>query len=127
MLKSNVEVQGKRAVVVGTENPWVEIVLLYLGASTVTTIEYGRIKSEYPQLITVTPAEVNEMYRAGTLEPYDVVVSFSSLEHSGLGRYGDMLSPWGDVIWVAKLSCMIKKGGHLLIGVPSANDLVYYP
>ena len=29
---------------------------------------------------------------------FDAVVSFSSIEHSGLGRYGDALNPWGDLI-----------------------------
>ena len=35
-----------------------------------------------------------------TNEKFDAVVSFSSLEHSGLGRYGDAINPWADVLEV---------------------------
>jgi hypothetical protein len=117
-----VGVQGERVLVVGTENPWLEEICLLLGASSVTTLEYGKIISEYPRLYTVTPAEVNEQYRNGSLQLFDTALSFSSLEHSGLGRYGDMLNPWGDVIWTAKISCMVKRGGRLVIGVPWKFD-----
>ncbi len=41
-------------------------------------------------------------YVQGTLEKFDIMVSFSSLEHSGLGRYGDELNPWGDLITMAR-------------------------
>ena len=30
-------------------------------------------------------------------QQYDCVASFSSVEHSGLGRYGDELNPFGDL------------------------------
>lgn len=28
---------------------------------------------------------------------FDAIVSFSGLEHDGLGRYGDPLNPYGDL------------------------------
>ena len=43
--------------------------------------------SEYPGLSFIRPAEFREQYLAGTLGTFDVVISFSSLEHSGLGKY----------------------------------------
>lgn len=73
------------------------------------------------------PSEVNEVYRKGELEPFDMVVSFSSLEHTGLGRYGDIINPWGDIIWMAKLSCMVKQGGYAVIGLEnSVKDSIIY-
>jgi hypothetical protein len=57
---------------------------------------------------------------------FDGVVTFSSLEHSGLGRYGDALNPWGDLISMAKAWCLTKPGGKLLIGVPVGYDAVYF-
>jgi Caenorhabditis protein of unknown function, DUF268 len=124
-------VQDKHVMVLGTENPWLEEICLILGAASVTTVEYGKIISEYPKLHTITPPEVNQKFRSGTLEPFDVALTFSSLEHSGLGRYGDMLSPWGDVIWMAKLSCMVKKGGIIMVGLPhhygsSQGDTIFW-
>ena len=46
-----------------------------------------------------------------------MVVTFSSLEHSGLGRYGDALNPWGDIIAVARSWCVTKQKAKLIIGV----------
>jgi hypothetical protein len=57
---------------------------------------------------------------------FDGVVTFSSLEHSGLGRYGDALNPWGGLISMAKAWCLTKPGGKLLIGVPVGYDAVYF-
>jgi hypothetical protein len=42
------------------------------------------------------------------------IVTFSSVEHSGLGRYGDALNPWGDIIAIARAWCVTKQGGALL-------------
>lgn len=55
---------------------------------------------------------------------FDLVVTFSSVEHSGLGRYGDALNPWGDLIAMAKAWCITKTGGKALVGVPTGKDVV---
>ena len=41
---------GKNALVIGSETPWVEAILLAVGAKHVTTLEYNRIKSTHPQV-----------------------------------------------------------------------------
>ncbi len=51
----------------------------------------------------MTPKELALSHLNGTLRPFDVVVTFSSLEHSGLGRYGDILNPWGDLITMGQV------------------------
>ena len=115
--------KGKHVGVVGSKSPWVEAILLGVGARHVTTIEYGSIESLHPNVTTLTNTEFNEGFLDGTLEPFDVFVSFSSMEHAGLGRYGDSLNPWGDVIMAAKMHCALKKpGGIVIIGVPTLKD-----
>lgn len=48
----------------------------------------------------------------------DFAVSFSSIEHNGLGRYGDALDPNGDLRDVELLSCIIRPGGsHAILSV----------
>ena len=37
------------------------------------------------------------MWLDGKWKPVDFIVTFSSMEHSGLGRYGDPLLPFGDL------------------------------
>ena len=47
-------------------------------------------------------------------------------QHNGLGRYGDPLDPAGDLKGVEILSCVIKAGGLLFIGVPVGPDAVVF-
>ncbi|VDM34294.1 unnamed protein product [Toxocara canis] len=56
----------------------------------------------------------------------DFVVSFSSIEHSGLGRYGDPLDPIGDLREMQKIQCLLKRGGLLFIGLPVGVDAVVF-
>jgi len=56
------------------------------------------------------------------MELFDVVFSYSSLEHSGLGRYGDPLSAYGDAETVAALWCVVRPGGLFILAVPSFVD-----
>ena len=73
--------------------------LLELGAANVTTLEYNHIESRVDNLNVITPEELRGLWKFSKEKlNFDAVVSFSSLEHSGLGRYGDALNPWGDLI-----------------------------
>ena len=118
-------VKNGRVLVIGSENPWVEAVVLEQGAKEIVTLEYGRIKSEHPQIKTMVPSEFKKSYLNGTLGLFDAVVTFSSVEHSGLGRYGDRLNPWGDIITIARAWCVTKKNGSLTIGVMFDNEKDY--
>lgn len=114
--------RGKHVAVVGSKSPWLESILLGIGARHVTTIEYGKITSLHPNVTTLTNAEFSEGFMNGSLEPFDAFISFSSMEHAGLGRYGDLLNPWGDIIMAAKMHCALKPGGIAIIGVPTLKD-----
>ena len=58
---------------------------------------------------------------------FDIAVSYSSIEHSGLVRYGDAPHPWGDLVTMAKVWCYIKDGGLAFIGIPTEKrDSLYY-
>jgi hypothetical protein len=108
---------GTVGMVFGTENPWVECVALNLGAPAVWTFEYGTIRSSHPRLKAKPYREIAADYRDGRGEPLDWAASYSSLEHSGLGRYGDALNPEGDAEALAQIWCMLKPGGVLLLGL----------
>ncbi len=110
-------VKNGRVLVIGSEIPWVEATLLASGARSIVTLEYGKIKSEHPDILTMTPMEFKRAFREKTLGLFDAIVTFSSVEHSGLGRYGDALNPWGDVLEVARAHCVCAPGGSLVIAV----------
>ena len=106
-----------RVLVIGSEKPWVEACVLEAGAREVVTLEYGEIVSKHPKIRTMVPSEFRQKYLNGSLGTFDGIVTFSSVEHSGLGRYGDALNPWGDIITIARAWCVTREGGSLTIGV----------
>ncbi|XP_048778786.2 uncharacterized protein LOC125682334 [Ostrea edulis] len=118
-------IKNGRVLVIGSENPWVEATVLEKGAREVVTLEYGRIESRHPKVKTMVPSEFSESFLNGSLGLFDAVVTFSSVEHSGLGRYGDRLNPWGDIIAIARAWCVTKVNGSLTIGVMYDNEKDY--
>jgi hypothetical protein len=110
--------------VIGSLTPWIEAILLNFGAAKVTTLEYSHIVSEHPQIKTLQPYQFRERFLAGTLETFDGIVTHSSVEHSGLGRYGDALNPWGDILAIARAWCVTKDGGFMYLGLPTGSDQV---
>lgn len=127
--KHSNEIKGKRMFVIGSEQPWLEALLLLAGATHVTTIEYGKILSEDHRVSTMTPAELRQKFvsSAGKEPRFDGGATYSSIEHAGLGRYGDSLNPWGDLQAMAKSWCITKPKGTMFVGVPTAEkDLIYW-
>ena len=90
------------------------------GPAHVWTLEYGHFTSEYPGHTVIRPAEFRKQFLAGNLPAFHAVFSYSSLEHSGLGRYGDPLNPWGDILAVAEAWCAAGPSAQLAIAVPTA-------
>lgn len=68
-----------------TESPWVEAMALRAGSGPLLTVEFGKIISDHPMLSTMVPGEFTESFLNGEIEPFDFAISFSSLEHDGLG------------------------------------------
>jgi hypothetical protein len=119
-------IRGGHVLVVGSENPWVEACALHAGARLVTTPEYGEITSLHPSVKTMKPSEARGAFASGTMPMFDAVVTFSSMEHSGLGRYGDGLNPWGDLQGIARTWYVTRPGGELFLAVPVGPDLIEY-
>lgn len=114
------EIEGKKVGVLGSVVPWYEAVVLAYGGQVVT-IEYNRIFSEHPDVRTMTVDE----YDAHP-EEFDVLLSISSFEHDGLGRYGDPINPEGDLIAMDRAKAMLKEGGLLFLAVPVGKDLLVW-
>ena len=119
-------VNNCHVLVIGSQSPWIETILLSLGASKVTTLEYAPIESQHPQLNPMTPLALRKIIKSGEMPQFDSMVTFSSIEHSGLGRYGDALNPWGDLIAMAQAWCLLKPGARALVGVPGGKDAVHF-
>ena len=114
------------AVVFGSQDPWAECLLLALGASAVTTVDYNDLTYEHPALRTMSVAALEEQLDAPTPPAFDLAVSLSSFDHDGLGRYGDRLSPEGDLRAMATAWRALRPGGHLLLTVPVGPDALVW-
>ena len=111
----------------GESDIWIEAILLDMGANKITILEYNDIVSEHPKLFPIKPKDFTQKYLNGTLEQFDAMVTFSSIEHSGLGTYGDSINPWGDLITMARAWCTLKPKAKALVGVPYGPDVVQVP
>ena len=64
--------------------------LLEKGVNLVTTLEYSDIESQHPNITTITAKTLRKLYLDGDFsnnKKFDAAITFSSVEHSGLGRY----------------------------------------
>ncbi|EFO95277.1 hypothetical protein CRE_09463 [Caenorhabditis remanei] len=125
---SGYPLRSKSGLVIGSMQPWVEVMALKHGVRKVLTVEYNSltIPNEFrSRLSAIKPVEFAENWQtyAGT---FDFAASFSSIEHSGLGRYGDIIDPIGDLREMLKIRCLLKKGGLLFLGIPFGTDAIQY-
>ena len=85
-------------VIIGTIETWIEAITYDLNASKIITLDYTRKLWHDKRLEWYhTNDYIDEMLEKNQLEQIDNAATFSSIEHSGLGRYGDALSPNGDI------------------------------
>jgi len=115
-------IKNKHVAVIGTEIPWAEAILINLGAHKITTIEYREITIEHSQVETITPFKFAEQFLSRKSDTFDTIFSYSSIEHSGLGRYGDPLMPHGDLEALAQIWCAAKPNGYLFLALPMSKD-----
>lgn len=115
IMKHKDAIVGKHCVVVGSRDPWLEAMALTAGVSKLTTVEYGPLKSSDPRVEVLLPSEWPKLYHQK--KQFDCMLSYSSIEHAGLGRYGDVINPWGDLMAMAKVRCTLKKGAWIFLGL----------
>ena len=115
----DLDISKAKVGVVSSISPWVEHVLRSTGASHVVTIDYNQ-----PIVCAGVPwIESKSVPQFGTeIGAYDLLVSFSGIEHSGLGRYGDPLNEVGDIEAMQQMHKALAPGGFLLLAIPTAHE-----
>ncbi len=113
-------ISGKELLIIGSEEPYYEGIAINAGAN-VTMVEYQKVTSAHPRLNTMTADEFNENNRL-----FDGAISISSVEHSGLGRYGDPLDPDGDLKAMKALAGRLRKDGLCYLAVPIGIDQILW-
>jgi SAM-dependent methyltransferase len=109
---------NSKVAVVSSLSPWVEHLLRRMGASYISTFDHD------------PPIVCSEVYWIDSKEllmlnnepgTYDLLVSFSGIEHYGLGAYGDPINPNADMEAMQSMYNSLKPGGVLMLAVPTAN------
>ncbi|EGT55205.1 hypothetical protein CAEBREN_25328 [Caenorhabditis brenneri] len=122
------ELNDKSGLIVGSLIPWVEVLSLKHGASNILTIEYNKLNIEerfQDRMSSISPMEFSNNWEK-YMNTFDFAASFSSIEHIGLGQYGEPLDPIGDLREIQKIRCVLKPGGILFLGLPFGLDAVVF-
>jgi len=101
----------------GSISPWVEATVLgsLPNVKKVVVADWQEPEVQDPRIETMSAPNLS------TIRPnqlFDVIITYSSIEHDGLGRYGDPINPNGDLASLAEYYTLLKDGGLLLLGVP---------
>ena len=106
------DVKPKRIVDIGSYR---HFILGLLAHHELTSIDVRRKKIRLENEIAITcdarrtPLESNS---------FDLVLSLSSIEHFGLGRYGDDFDLSGDMKAIAEFTRILKPNGYIIFSVP---------
>jgi hypothetical protein len=112
---------NKNIAVVGSETPWIEAILINMH-NKVTTIEYNVPDCNYDNLICKDYFSFFE----NNSKTFDAIVTFSSIEHSGLGRYGDSLDPNSDIKAMETIHNNLVDNGIVIWGAPIGRDALVW-
>jgi SAM-dependent methyltransferase len=96
---------------------------LAAGIERCTVFEVRPLRIEHPRIELRQQDLSQEPSLAGT---FDVVTCLSTVEHVGLGRYGDPLDPWGDLKLARNLRGLLRPGGILLMSFPVGTGCVVF-
>lgn len=112
-------IKNSQVAIIGSASPWYESMVIAFGGIP-TTIEYNKILTDDPRLSILTVEELNN-----NPKKFDAVFCISSIEHDGLGRYGDPLNPSADINFMKKIKEeILKPTGMLFLAVPIGRDLI---
>lgn len=110
-------IKNKKVAVIGSQSPWIEAILINCGAKEVTTVEYNVPICNHHIIKAISYTDF-----CSSSEKYDAIVSYSSIEHSGLGRYGDPLNPNGDIETMEQIYKSLNDDGLCFVGFPVGKD-----
>ena len=111
---------NKNVAVIGSLTPWIEAILLNFN-NTVTTVEYN-----VPDVNAENIKAISYWDFIKTSNIYDCIITYSSIEHSGLGRYGDPLDPEGDISTMNYIHKNLIDNGILIWGAPVGHDVLVW-
>ena len=117
----NYPLKGKDIIIWGLAGCNCEAISIWNGAKKVYVVDYNKPICDHEKIEVMNHDEITQ--KAITA---DFAISYSSFEHDGLGRYGDPLSPDGDLRAMQDAHKFLKKDGVLFLGVPVGKDCIVW-
>ena len=93
------------------------------GVKECTVYEVRETRVDHPQ-VRVRIQDLT--YDDGPHGEFDIVTCLSTIEHVGLGRYGDAIDPWGDIKMAESLRKLLRPGGVMLLSFPTGPGCVVF-
>ncbi len=100
---------------IGCQNGLYPAMMLHQGVQEVTIFE---IRDNVQQVPNVIFTNKDLTYDTSINNMFDLVTSASTIEHIGLGRYGDPIDPDGDIKMMNSIHRILRPGGHAIISFP---------
>lgn len=130
LAKLQSHIRHSKVLIIGSESYWLELLCALYGAKEITTVEYRKIRWTGNLVCNTAISTMTwDQYLAELphyKDAYDVILSYSSIEHSGLGRYGDNLVPLGDLYTFYLMSFCLASHGLCVLAVPVGQDLTHF-
>ena len=124
-MKTTANVTNKSVLVLGSLNPWIEILALSLGAKKVVSVGYSHLKNECHKIEYIYAPNFFKMEHF--ISSFDVVITTTLFQEIGLGLSGENLNPWMDLISMQRIWCLTKPGGKFIFSTILHNkDQVTY-
>jgi len=124
----NLSLENKNVLIIGSTEPWLESICIVLGASNITTIDYNNLTYHHERIKTFSKYDFDMFYNDSGpyINSYDFVICLRSFDHSGLGRYGDIIDYNADINSINKAKMMLKENGIIIFTVPIGSDLIIW-
>lgn len=90
----------------------------------VTVLDVRPLEIEIPGLQVLLGNAQKEL--VGQVKMHESVSSLHSIEHFGLGRYGDQLDPSGHYLGLQNISECVSDGGHFYVSFPIGHENVEF-
>jgi len=113
----DINLDNKNILVVGSITPWIECYLINLGANHVFITDINEIKINDNRISFINLSNLSE-------KKFDIIVSFSTVEHIGLGRYGDPIDENGDINFMNESVNLLTDNGVFILSIPVAEKYI---
>ncbi|CAH1783271.1 unnamed protein product, partial [Owenia fusiformis] len=115
---------NKRGIVLGSQTPWIEAMLLCQHVKHLITLDNNvNIVFIHPKISKYNPFEFSELFLQSRIQHFDFAVSYDFVDQSQI----DMKeNTYGDLQTVAQVWCVLKPRGLFFLAVPESHNQSSY-